>query len=873
MGGATGGQAVLMNQEARARAAELVAQMTTDEKASLTAGGGMFRLAGIERLGIPSWPVTDGPNGARGSSLLGTGEATALCIPCGSALGATWDPDLVEELGQALGVESGTKQAAFLLAPTVNLHRSPRAGRNFECYGEDPVLSGRIAAGFVRGVQSQGVGVTVKHFVGNEAETERYTTDSVIDERTLRELYLRPFEIAVREGGALGIMSAYNRVNGEYVNADRRLLTDILRGEWGFEGVVMTDWFAALETVSGAEAGLDIEMPGGGPSYGTHLAEAVRDGRVPESTLDEMATRIVAVLAQLGLLDREPAEERNEATPDHARLAIRASAAATVLLKNEPVGQRPVLPLDPGALATVALIGPNAHRPQLMGGGSAALRPQYRRAPVDTVREALGPGVEVTSTRGGSIDRGATTMMVPLVAGPDGSGQPVLETIDGRDLDGPVIGTGSLDQTKIVFGDAPEGRGKDGYSARLRGALLAPVGGTYTFELTVVDEGHFVLDGEVVCDAYGQDLPRGESFFGSGSVPVVGSAVLEAGQLHFFEVAMSAAPGLMGAIDVGVRLPAEDDPIAEAVAAAAEADAAVVVVGTNDDWESEGFDRSTIDLPGDQDQLVQRVVAANPRTVVVLNTGGPVHLPWRDEVPAILQTWFGGQGMAEALADVLVGEREPGGRLPVTFPVRQEHAPSHGNFPGSNGVIRYGEGVFIGHRWYQERGLPMAFPFGHGLSYTTFSFGGPTLSTDRFNGPGDEVTLSVEVTNTGNRAGSQVVQVYVAPPPAEDPATPPRPPLTLQGLAKVELAPGESTAATVALPARAFARWHDPDPSWTDTVVAKRASLRMFQLPQVDPRPGWVVDHGTHEVVVATSSVDEVARLVIEVPERLHLDG
>jgi beta-glucosidase len=863
------------------RVGELLAEMTIDEKAALTAGGGMFTLAGVERLGVPAWPVTDGPNGARGASLLGTGEAVALCVPCGTALGATFDPDLVEEVGRALGAESRTKQAAFLLAPTVNLHRSPRAGRNFECYAEDPVLSGRIAAGFVRGVQSKGVGVTVKHFVGNEAETERYTTDSVIDERTLRELYLRPFEIAVKEGGALGIMTAYNRVNGDYVNADHRLVTGILRGEWGFEGLVMTDWFAAVATVDGSAAGVDLEMPGGGPSYGANLAEAVRDGRVDEATVDAMAGRILGVLARLGLLDRTPGEEENIADPEHAKLAVRAAAAGAVLLKNDPApgpdggGSAPILPLDPASAATVALIGPNAHRPQLMGGGSAALRPQYRRAPVDSLREALGPGVEVTTARGGSIDRAATTMLVPTVTGPDGTGQPVFEIVDGLDPSGPAVHTGSLDQTKIVFGDAPAGTGPDGYSARLRGTYTPPVGGTHTFVMNLIDEARFTLDGQVVCEGYGVELARGDSFFGSGKVPVTGTAELDAGASYPFELVMSAKPGLMGAVDLGVRLPTDDDPIAEAVAAAAEADVAVVVVGTNDEWESEGFDRTTIDLPGRQDELVERVVAANPRTVVVLNTGGPVHLPWRDRVPAILQMWFAGQGLAEALADVLTGDREPGGRLPVTFPVREEHAPSHGNFPGSNGVVRYGEGVFIGHRWYQERHLPMAFPFGHGLSYTRWGFGDPTASADRLDDPDATVTVSVEVTNTGDRSGSQVVQGYVAPPPPADPTVttsrPPRPPLTLQALAKVTLEPGESATVDLAFPARAFARWHDPDPAWAQSVIARAASLRMFEIPEMDAEPGWVVDAGRHEIVMATSSVDEVARLGVEVDEQLRL--
>ena len=346
--------------------------------------------------------VTDGPNGARGSSVLGAGEATAVCIPCGSALGATWNPELIERLGAVLGEEALTKGCRILLAPTLNLHRSPLAGRNFECFSEDPLLAGRAAAAYVRGVQSRDVATTPKHLVGNEAELDRYTMSSVIDERALRELYLVPFELAVREGGALGLMTAYNRFNGGYCTEDEALLAGILRGEWGFEGFVVSDWFALGSTTGSPRAGLDLEMPGPGRIYGPALADAVRAGDVDESLLDAMVLRLLTVLDRIGALDDEPdTPERSEDRPEHRALAREAAAESVVLLRNEGV-----LPLDPGAIGSIAVLGPNADRAQIMGGGSAKLRAHYTVTPLEALREAL-PDAELRHERGCDIDRTA----------------------------------------------------------------------------------------------------------------------------------------------------------------------------------------------------------------------------------------------------------------------------------------------------------------------------------------------------------------------------------------------------------------------------------------------------------------------------------
>src|SRR3954452_23193895 len=395
----------------------LVSQMTLEEKASLTAGADFWTTVPIPRLDLPSVTVTDGPNGARGSALLGFGAVSSVCAPCGSALGSTWDVDLVERVGSMLGEESRTKAARVLLAPTVKIMRSPLARRNFECYSEDSLLTGKVAAAFIRGVQSQDVATTVKHFAGNEAEFERHTISSVIDERTLREVYLLPFELAVRDGGSLGIMTAYNRLNGEYCTDRTDLLQGILRDEWGFDGFVVTDWFGIGSTATAAAAGVDLEMPGPGRFYGPALAKAVLAGEVDETLVDAAARRLPSVFDRLGALDDPPRAEQSIDRADHRALAREAAVGATVLLANDGL-----LPLDPASLSSIAVIGPNADRAQIMGGGSAALRPHYRVTPLQGLRSAIGDDVSITYSRGCDID-----LVVPPLQGEGvvgGNGEP-----------------------------------------------------------------------------------------------------------------------------------------------------------------------------------------------------------------------------------------------------------------------------------------------------------------------------------------------------------------------------------------------------------------------------------------------------------------
>ncbi|HZP29614.1 MAG TPA: glycoside hydrolase family 3 C-terminal domain-containing protein [Acidimicrobiia bacterium] len=812
------------------RVDELLARLTLDEKALLTAGAGMWSTAAIERLGIPSVVVTDGPNGARGPALPGGGDLTSACVPSGSALGATWSPEVVERVGELLGAEARTKAARVLLAPTVNTHRSPLAGRNFECYSEDPLLSGRLAAAFVRGAQSQGVATTVKHFAGNDAEFERNTINSVIDERTLREITLVPFELAVREGGSLGVMTAYNRLNGTFCAEHEWLLHDVLRGEWGFEGFVVTDSFAQGSTAGSARAGLDLEMPGPGRFYGPALADAVRRGKVDEGLVDAAVRRLLTVFEGLGALD-DPADARPASVdrPEHRAVCRVAATEATVLLRNEAVGSTPLLPLDPSRLRSLAVVGPNADRAVIMGGGSASLEPHYRITPLDAIRERLGETVAVRHEPGCVIDRTVPPLERARLTAPDGAPGFGVELFAGQERSGGVLHRSHRDGRILFFGHpAPgvDGLDEASFSLRASARFVPEETGAYRFALVQLGRARLFVDGRLVLDGVEHPPPPGEAFFGAGSAEVVADVPVVAG--HPLELVVewsSAGSAVLRGVQVGGRPVPPPDLLERAVDAATGADAVIVVVGTDADWETEGRDRESMDLPGDQDELVRRVAAANPRTVVVVNAGAPVTMDWADRVPAVLQVWFGGQEMAHALVDVLTGAAEPAGRLPTTIPLRVEDNPSYGNFPGADGEVRYEEGLLVGYRWYDTRRVPVRFPFGHGLSYTSFALGQPVVTAAASGGP---VHVSVPVTNTGARRGAEVVQCYVAPPPARLP----RPVKELKAFAKVWLDPGETGTVTLELDGeRAFASW---DPA----------------------SAGWVVEPGVYELHVGRSAAD-----------------
>jgi beta-glucosidase len=821
------------------RVERLVGELTRDEKVLLLAGSDMWSTHPVPRLGIPKVRVTDGPSGARGGSIPGATTTTSLNVPCAAALGATWDVDLIERIGATIGVEARTKSARVLLAPTVNIHRSPLSGRNFECYSEDPLLSGRAGAAFIRGAQSSGVATTVKHFVGNEAETERYTTSSNIDERALREIYLVPFEHAVRDGGTLGVMTAYNRMNGPWCAEHEALIAGILRDEWGFEGFVISDWFACAHTTEALRAGLDLEMPGTGRFYGDALERALAAGDVHEEELDAPIRRLLRVFERVGAFDdpMEPPPDQAIDRPEDRELVRTAAAQSMVLLRNNGV-----LPLDASQVRTLAVLGPNANRLNVNGGGSASLNPHHRSELLPAIRDRFSSDVEVTHVAGCDIDTITPALRVAFDA----------DVYAGTEWAGDVRATKSFKTGEVLFFGPVEGVGEE-FSFRAHGSFTPESSGAYEITLVQAGRARLHVDNELLLDGITNPPPPGTDLFELGSKEMKATLVLTEGTPIDIDVEYTSLfSAVLRGVKLGLRAIASDDPIAAAVEAAAHADAAIVVVGTNAQWESEGSDRIAMDLPGEQDELVRRVAAANPSTVVVVNTASPVTMDWAGDVGAIVQAWFGGQEMGDALTDVLFGDAEPSGRLPTTIPMRLEHNPSYGNFPTDNGEVHYRESIFVGYRWYDARALPTRFPFGHGLSYTTCEIGTPALSRDAIDA-GETVTVEVTVTNTGARRGAEVVQCYVAP----RVSALVRPPKELKAFAKVWLDPGESQRVQLELDARAFSYWDPGNARW-DELTAMQKDCNPFAPPPAAKRTnaGWRIDAGVYDILVGRSSAD-----------------
>ena len=806
----------------------LLAAMTLDEKCAFVAGRDLWHTPGCERLGIRPLKVSDGPVGVRGDQW--AGGATSTSFPCGSALGATWDPDLVERVGAALGSEARDKGVHVVLGPTVNLHRTPLAGRNFECYSEDPRLSGTLGAAWVRGLQSQRVACTVKHFAANDQEHERMTVSAEADERTLRELYLRPFEIIVRDGGAWGVMSAYNRLGGTYCGEHPWLLTTVLRDEWGFDGFVISDWFGTHSTAAAA-AGLDLEMPGPAQWFGPQLARAVADGAVAEAVVDEMVRRLLRIYDRTGALDPDDDRPSSERSVEHRALAREAAAASFVLLHD----QRSVLPLDAATLRSIAVIGPNADIANVQGGGSARVSTRHEVTPLDGIRERAGTEVAVQFERGCVNHK----TMPPFETRRHATGPLTVEYFGDAEWSGqPVRVDRSTRSYHLWLGQwCPEVPLH--FSARVTGTIAVDESGPWSLSLVSAGRSRLWIDDELVVDNW--DPQPGEFFFGMGSSEVIGEQTFEAGREYALRAEfVTTMPGVAGLV-IGMLPPIPDDMMERAVAAAAAADVALVVVGTNSDWESEGIDRADLALPGRQRELIERVAAANPRTIVAVNSGAPVDLGWRADAGAVLQCWLPGQEWGDALAAVLFGDADPGGRSPTTLPEHLTDTPAHAggvsDYPGVGGTVHYGEGVFMGYRGYDRDDITPAFCFGHGLSYATFEYGPLALSAASITATSG-VVARVDVTNTSTRSGTEVVQCYVR----DEIASEPRPVRELAAFAKVQLAPGETRSVELVVDARAFAFWSTTGRDWLTEpgrfeIAVGRSSRDLRATATVDVMP------------------------------------
>ncbi len=792
-----------------------MAALPVGEKVRLLTGADSWRTYGAPTLGLRPIVMSDGPAGIRGVTK--DDRNPSASVPCPSALGATWDSELVRELAAALGAEARGKGIDIVLAPTMNLMRTPLGGRGFECFSEDPELSARLAVSYVTGLQSAGVGAAIKHFVGNDSETERWTYDARIADAVLRELYLVPFEASVREAGAVMVMAAYNAVNGARMTEHERLLRGLLKGEWGFTGAIVSDWDACRSVVPTALAGLDLAMPGPDSPWVTGLAGAVRSGQVPEEVLDEQVLRLLEVARRVGALSPPDGHAPDGQAPDgqppprpamaDRGLLRRTAAASFVLLRNE----QGALPLDPASIGSIALIGPNAVHPVIQGGGSAAVHPAAISAPDEALRAALAGHATVTVTPGCHTwetvpEPPARSLTDPV------TGEPGVR-LEFRAPDGRLLGAEHRNTTVFAWwGDGlPDGIGwgEDGtisllasYRPETSGPHMVGAAGVGRLTLTVDGTVAAAGDTPVPADPVETMTRPGE---------VTGAVGLTAGQpaqvrLDFLPSALAGGPL---AVRLGiVAAPDEEAALDQAVQAAAAAAAAVVVVGSAETTESEGFDRDTLRLPGRQDELVQRVSAVNPRTVVVVNAGMPVLMPWASQVAAVLYAWLPGQAMGEALADVLLGRAEPGGRLPVSMPARESDAPVLHAVP-ADGRLSYDEGLLIGYRGYDAAGTSPLFAFGHGLGYTSWAY--ESLTADQVGlRAGTDLTVEVTVRNAGPREGREVVQAYLAG-PALGPGRPVR---VLGAFGTVTAAPGAAATVTLTLPARAFARYDEHAGRW-----------------------------------------------------------
>src|ERR1035437_2060154 len=774
------------------RLEQLVRSLSIEEKAALTAGADSWHASGAASLGLAPMHTSDGPNGVRGMTFPPGSSATRT--PCGTAFGATWDVNLVAELGGLIGAEAKRGGVAYMLGPVLNLIRSPLGGREFECFAEDPVLTARLGAAYVTGMQAERVAATPKHFVANDAEAHRTTVDCVVDERTLREVYLVPFE-AVAEAGVWSMMSAYNRVNGVYCSDHLHLVHDVMRGEWAWDGVLMSDWYATHDTVAGALAGLDLEMPGPSRVFGAALAAAVRSGALGASGLDA-------------------AERCPPSTRYAAALVRRAAAESFVLLSNDGT-----LPLSGGSLHRVASIGPNAARPCIQGGGAAHIRMPYAVTPLEGLGAALPSNVGIVHEPGGRIDRFLPPLSLLDVHDLTGRPGVSVEFFRGQEPAGDPVATWQTVSTELhLFGDLPAGLAQNDFSVRVSAWLTADEGGSYAIAMRGFGGRRLLVDGVVVADEWEApgaiDVPtalfEGKEHGGTFDL-AAGKRVLVQAELH----SEAHAPCLLA---VGCRPPTDAHAIERAVAAAASADVAIVVVGTDDTWDTEGRNPKPAMLPGLQDELVERIAAANPRTVVVVNAGCQVAMPWADKVAAVMYAWLPGQEFGNALADVLMGVSEPGGRMPVTIARAPADYPALDTTPDAREQLVYAEGVNVGYRHFDAEAIEPQFCFGHGLSYTEFDYESLGLTAEG-KVEGEPLELRIRIRNTGARAGKEVVQVYVADPKSSVP----RPVRELKGFAVVRLAPGESAEIGMALAERDLAFWDTERNAW-------RVEARPFEI-------------------------------------------
>ncbi len=782
----------LLTASVEARADAMLKQLSLEEKIDLIGGINDFYIRENKHIGLPSLKMADGPFGVRNY-----GPSTTFG---GMGLAAAWDPELAARMGAVIGQDARARGVHFMLGPGVNISRSPLCGRNFEYYGEDPFLASRTAVAYIRGMQSEGVSATVKHFIGNNQEFLRHDADAIIDERTMREIYLPTFETAVKEAHVGAIMDSYNLINGQHATQNGFLNNDVVKKEWGFEGIIMSDWDATYDGVGAANGGLDLEMPAGKFMNRANLLPAVKSGKVSESTIDDKVRRILRTAIRFGWLDRE---QTNLSVPLYnlkgGKVALDAARSSMVLLKND--GN--LLPLDKTKIKTIAVIGPDAYPAPVVGGGSAGVRPFGAVSYLEGVAEYLGSGVTVYYDRGvPSLGEMADATAFSLDAGGKEPGIK-LEVFNNVKLSGePAVGR--TDQHINADHSLGDGVNQNEVSARWAGYFTPSDPGEHLFFVEGPGEGggyKLYVDDKLVIDNW--ELARAQ-------VSQIRLPLAAGAHKIGFEYSVHWSSG-GPSVRLGIVRP-DKVVTATAKALAFKADAVVLAAGFSPDSESEGADR-TFELPPAQDELITQMAAANKNTIVVVTSGGAVDMnAWLDHVPALFECWYAGEAQGTALAQLLFGEYSPSGKLPVTFERRWEDNPAHDNYypKARDRRTEYKEGLFIGYRHFDKTAAKPQFPFGYGLSYTTFGY--KNLSVTPAAVSGDQpVTVSFDVTNAGHRAGAEVAEVYVGEP---HPIVP-RPVKELKGFTKVQLNAGETRRVSLTLDRRAFAYYNIKSHDWT----------------------------------------------------------
>ncbi|KAJ5598367.1 hypothetical protein N7537_008451 [Penicillium hordei] len=818
----------------------VLANISEQDKIALLSGIDFWHTYPIPEFNVPSIRATDGPNGIRGTKFFA--GIPAACLPCGTALGATWDRDLIYQAGELLGDECIAKGAHCWLGPTINMQRAPLGGRGFESFAEDPHLSGILAKSIILGCERKGVISTVKHFVGNDQEHERRAVDVLVTQRALREIYIRPFQIVARDAKPGALMTSYNKINGKHVVEDECML-NLIRDEWKWNPLVMSDWYGTYTTIDSMNAGLDLEMPGVSRYRGKFIESAVQARLIKQSTIDARARKVLEFVKQASQVQVSEVE-RGRDLPEDRALNRKLCANSIVLLKNEGI-----LPL-PGDIKKIALVGSHMKTPAISGGGSASLEPYYSVSLYDACREAL-PNAEVLYKVGAYahkmlpvIDRLLSNAIIQFYNEPMGK--------ERR-----LISTEPVSTTAFQFMDYyTPGLNRGLFWAKLTGDFTPDASGLWDFGLSVFGTANLYIDDELVIDNTTSQT-RGTAFFGKGTVEELGSKELVAGITYKIRIEFGSANtttmktvGMVnfggGAANLGACLRMNrDEMIENAVNAATEADYTILCTGLNKDWESEGFDRTHMDLPPGVDQLISKVLeAAADKTVIVNQSGTPVTMPWADQARCIVQAWYGGNETGHGIADVLFGDVNPCAKLPLSWPVDVKHNPAYLNYSSVGGRVLYGEDIYGGYRFYEKTGREVLFPFGHGLSYTTFNVSpNVTIAPEIFNMDVPTVA-TVQIKNTGKLAGAQILQLYISAP--ESPTA--RPSKELHGFEKVFLQPGEEKMVNIQLDRYATSFWDEIEDMWKS-------------------------EQGTYEVLIGTSSQEVVAQGKFQVDRTSYWRG